>query len=168
MKKRSTEATRRTRETKGAGGIKGADSASAGMARSLTIGLDLGDRMSQLCVLDSMGEIVEETRVASDEERLDAGSTERLGKRRIAMEVRGRTAVVSRLLREMGHEVLVANSRKLRFIYQNRGKTDRWTRGRWRGGSDGSGAAVAGEAPHEECRAGPGGAAGRGPLVRTR
>ena len=65
MKKRSTEETMRTRETKRAGGIKGADSASCGSARSLTIGLDLGDRMSQTCVLDSMGEIVDETRVAT-------------------------------------------------------------------------------------------------------
>ena len=44
MKKRSTEATRRRRETKRAGGSKGADSASAGSAKSLTIGLDLGVR----------------------------------------------------------------------------------------------------------------------------
>ncbi len=126
MKKRSTEATRTTRETKRAGGIKGADSASSGTARSLTIGLDLGDRMSQICVLDSMGEIVEETRVATTENGLTRiFDVKRLGKCRIAMEVGTHSPWVSRLLREMGHEVLVTNSRKLRFIYQNRGKTDR-------------------------------------------
>jgi transposase len=32
---------------------------------------------------------------------------------------------VSRLLKALGHEVLVANPRKLRFIYQSRAKTDR-------------------------------------------
>lgn len=126
MKKRSTEETRTTRETKRAGGIKGADSASSGSARSLTIGLDLGDRMSQICVLDSMGEIVEETRVATTKNGLTrVFDVERLGKCRIAMEVGTHSPWVSRLLKEMGHEVLVANSRKLRFIYQNRGKTDR-------------------------------------------
>ena len=126
MKKRSTEATRRRRETKGAGGIKGADSAPSETARSLTIGLDLGDRMSQLCVLDSMGEIVEETRVATTKSGFTrVFDVERLGKCRVAMEVGTHSPWVSRLLREMGHEVLVADSRKLRFIYQNRGKTDR-------------------------------------------
>ncbi len=80
MKKRSTEATKRTRETKGARGIKVADSASAGIARGLTVGLDLGDRMSQLCVLDSMGEIVEETRVATTKSGLTrVFDVERLG-----------------------------------------------------------------------------------------
>lgn len=114
------------RETKAVGGIKGAVSGGAGTARSLTIGLDLGDRMSQVCVLDSMGEIVEETRVATTKSGLTrVFDVERLGKCRMAMEVGTHSPWVSRLLREMGHEVLVANSRKLRFIYQNRGKTDR-------------------------------------------
>ena len=125
MTKGSTGATRRTRETKGAGGAKRADSAASGTARSLTVGVDLGDRMSQICVLDSMGEVVEETRVATTESGLRRSlGVERLGKCRIAMEVGTHSPWVSRLLREMGHEVLVANSRKLRFIYQNRGKTD--------------------------------------------
>ena len=126
MKKRSTEETERTRETRRAEGIKGADPASPGSAGRLTIGLDLGDRMSQVCMLDSIGEIVEESRVATTKSGLtrmfDVG---RLGKCRIAMEVGTHSPWVSRALKEMGHEALVANSRRLRFIYQNRGKTDR-------------------------------------------
>ena len=126
MRKRSTEATRRMRETNAVGGTRGAVSGGAGFAKSLTIGLDLGDRMSQICMLDSMGEIVEETRVATTKSGLTrVFDVERLGKCRVAMEVGTHSPWVSRLLREMGHEVLVANSRKLRFIYQNRGKTDR-------------------------------------------
>ena len=43
---------------------------------------------------------------------------------RIAIETGTHSPWVSRLLEECGHEVLVANSRKLRLIYANRRKTD--------------------------------------------
>jgi len=43
---------------------------------------------------------------------------------RIAIETGTHSPWVSRLLEEYGHEVLVANSRKLRLIYSNKRKTD--------------------------------------------
>jgi transposase len=43
----------------------------------------------------------------------------------IAMEVGTHSPWVSRLLKEYGHEVLVANARKLRMIYANRNKNDK-------------------------------------------
>jgi hypothetical protein len=43
---------------------------------------------------------------------------------RIAIETGTHSPWASRLLRECGHEVLVANARKLRFIYANKRKTD--------------------------------------------
>lgn len=43
----------------------------------------------------------------------------------IALEVGIRSPWVSRLLEELGHEVLMANARKLRLIYKNRMKTDK-------------------------------------------
>jgi transposase len=43
---------------------------------------------------------------------------------RVAIEAGTHSPWVSRLLEECGHEVLVANSRKLRLIYANRRKTD--------------------------------------------
>jgi transposase len=43
---------------------------------------------------------------------------------RIAIETGTHSPWVSRLLEECAHEVLVANSRKLRLIYANRRKTD--------------------------------------------
>jgi transposase len=49
---------------------------------------------------------------------------ERAARMRIAMEVGTHSPWVSRLLKELGHEVLVANPRKTRLIYQNRGKQD--------------------------------------------
>jgi hypothetical protein len=43
---------------------------------------------------------------------------------RIAIETGTHSPWVSRLLEELGHEVLVANARKVRLIYANKRKTD--------------------------------------------
>ena len=124
MKKRSTEGTKKL-------GIKATANASAkalpaNRPSGLTIGLDLGDRMSQVCILNGSGEIVGEERVATTKSAMThALGPARVGRCRIALEVGTHSPWVSRLLKALGHEVLVANPRKLRFIYQNRGKTDR-------------------------------------------
>ena len=90
----------------------------------LTIGLDLGDRYSHLCVMNSGGDVEEEGRVATTREALRRrfGSCERV---RVALEVGTHSPWVSRLLKECGHEVLVANPSKLRMIYENDNKDDR-------------------------------------------
>lgn len=89
-----------------------------------TVGLDLGDRFSRFAVLDAEGQVVEEGRVATREKALRErfSGSERM---RIALETGTHSAWVSRLLKEWGHEVVVANSRKLRLIYENRNKDDR-------------------------------------------
>ena len=46
-------------------------------------------------------------------------------RRRIVLEVGTHSPWISRLLEELGHEVVVANPRKLRLIYENPRKTDR-------------------------------------------
>src|SRR5712692_9001369 len=89
-----------------------------------TVGLDLGDRFSQVLVIDAKGRVVEEGRVATREEALRerfSGCAPML----IALETGTHSPWVSRVLRECGHEVLVANSRKLRLIYENPSKDDR-------------------------------------------
>ncbi len=87
------------------------------------IGVDLGDRFSYLAVLDQEGELIEETRLpttrASFQRRFSS-----LRSCRVAMEVGTHSRWVSHLLRELGHDVLVANARKLRAIYQNPRKDD--------------------------------------------
>ena len=90
----------------------------------VTIGLDLGDRFSQICVLDALGEVLEESRVRTTPEALGR----RFGSMtpcRVALEVGTHSPWVQRLLAGMGHEVLVANARKMRLIYQNESKNDR-------------------------------------------
>ena len=88
-------------------------------------GLDLGDRKSQLCVLDrESGDVLEETRLVTSELALRhrfAG----VSPLRIALEVGTHSPWISRLLASLGHEVIVANARKLRLIYENRRKDDR-------------------------------------------
>lgn len=88
------------------------------------IGVDVGDRYSHLAVLDfATGELLERSRVrttATALRRRFAG----IAPLRIALEVGTHSPWISRLLEELGHEVLVANARKLRLIYENRNKDD--------------------------------------------
>jgi transposase len=90
----------------------------------VTVGVDLGDRHSHLCVLETAsGEVLEEGRVPTTPtgfERRFSGR-ERM---RIAIEAGTHSPWVSRLLEGCGHEVLVANARRLRLIYADGRKTD--------------------------------------------
>jgi transposase len=90
----------------------------------MTAGLDLGDKHSYLCLIDTVsGEVMEEGRLRTTPEALRRrfASEQPL---RIAIETGTHSPWVSRLLGECGHEVLVANARKLRLIYANKRKTD--------------------------------------------
>src|SRR5215213_7975060 len=90
----------------------------------ITAGLDLGDKYSYLCLIDQeSGEVVEEGRLRTTPEALRRrfGSEQPM---RIAIEAGTHSPWVSRVLEECGHEVLVANARKLRLIYANKKKTD--------------------------------------------
>ena len=88
-----------------------------------TVGLDVGDRMSRLAMVDGSGEVVEESRIRTT----PAGLHRRFAampSARVVLEVGTHSAWISRLLSELGHEVIVANSRKLRFIYASNDKSD--------------------------------------------
>jgi transposase len=89
-----------------------------------TAGLDLGDKYSYLCLIDTVsGEVIEEGRLRTTPEtfRRRFASERPL---RIAIEAGTHSPWASRVLEECGHEVLVANARKLRLIYANKQKTD--------------------------------------------
>jgi transposase len=90
----------------------------------MTVGLDLGDKYSHLCLIDQeSGEVVEEGRLRTTPEafRRRFASERPL---RIAVETGTHSPWASRVLKECGHEVLVANARKLRLIYANKRKSD--------------------------------------------
>ena len=92
--------------------------------QKLTIGLDLGDRNSWYCVLDESGQIQLEQRVRTNAKALSEvfGAMPRS---RIALEIGTHSPWISRLLSELGHEVIVANARKVRLIGESRKKDDR-------------------------------------------
>jgi transposase len=91
----------------------------------MTAGLDLGDRYSYLCLIDTLsGEVIEEGRLRTTPEALGRRFASERPPMRIAIEAGTHSPWVSRLLEGLGHEVLVANARKLRLIYSNKRKTD--------------------------------------------
>ena len=97
---------------------------SAGQSTQQTIGMDLGDRWSRYCVVDQSGDVVEEERVRTSREGLE----QRFGKMpatRIVVEAGTHSPWISRQLESYGHEVVVANARKVRLIYDSDCKNDR-------------------------------------------
>lgn len=94
------------------------------MDATLFIGLDLGDRRSDVVIVDSHGDLVEESRVPTSPAALERKFSA-LPRSRIALEVGPHSRWTSQLLEGLGHEVLVANARKVRAIYANPHKGDR-------------------------------------------
>jgi len=91
---------------------------------NLTIGVDLGDRYSELYVVDAAGACVETGRIRTTV----AGLEQWFGGRppaRVVLEAGTHSPWASRVLPRLGHEVLVANPRKLRGLYENDSKDDR-------------------------------------------
>ena len=88
----------------------------------MTIGIDLGDRYSHFYTLDA-GENTESGRVQTTRSALEKRF--RNGEAmRVVIEAGTHSPWVSRLLGEYGHEVLVANPRKLALITKNERKDD--------------------------------------------
>lgn len=87
------------------------------------VGIDLGDRFSKFICLNAAGERVGEGRVPTIAAAIEKefGGIE---PKQIAIETGTHSPWVSRLLSRLGHFVTVANSRKLRLIYENRRKND--------------------------------------------
>jgi transposase len=92
---------------------------------SLTLGIDVGDRYSHLCLLSTeTGEILEESRIATTPRAFQRRFVG-VEPMRVALEAGTHSPWISRLLRGCGHEVLVANARKTRLIYAEGRKNDR-------------------------------------------
>src|SRR6516164_3221682 len=92
--------------------------------QKLTVGLDLGDRSSWYCVLDESGAVQMEQRLNTTPKAIGEvfGGMPRS---RIALETGMHSPWVSRLLTELGHEVIVAHARSVRLIGESRKKDDR-------------------------------------------
>src|SRR5450432_2018788 len=90
----------------------------------MTIGFDLGDRSSWYCVLDEAGRVLLEQKVSTTPKTMQEvfGGMPRT---RIALETGMHSPWISRMLSELGHEVIVAHARKVRLIGESRKKDDR-------------------------------------------
>ena len=90
----------------------------------MTMGIDVGDRYSHLCLLDEDGEVVERDRVRSTDAafRRHFEGAPRL---RIALECGTHSPWMSRLLKQLGHQVVIANARKIPTITESESKNDR-------------------------------------------
>ena len=94
------------------------------MNESITaiVGLDVGDKFSEVCILGLDGEVESRTQVRSSQAALTR-LFETAEPYRIALEVGSHSRWISQLLKSFGHEVIVANARKLRAIYQSDSKS---------------------------------------------
>lgn len=90
----------------------------------LTVGLDLGDRCSRYCILDEAGNKASEETLPTSKAGLESMFA-KMAPCRIAVEVGTHSPWVSRHLAAMGHEVIVANPRKVRLITHSVKKNDR-------------------------------------------
>src|ERR1700676_1522362 len=92
--------------------------------QKLTIGVDLGDRWSFYCVLDEVGKIVLEQKLPTTPEAMKQ-TFGKIPRSLIALETGTHSPWVSRLVTELGHEVIVAHAQKVQLITQSNRKDDR-------------------------------------------
>src|ERR1700677_842680 len=92
--------------------------------QKLTIGVDLGDRWSFYCVLEEAGKILLEQKVATTPEAMKQ-TFGKIPRSLIALESGTHSPWVSRLLTELGHQLLVAHAQKVQLITKSTRKDDR-------------------------------------------
>ena len=97
------------------------DSRAAGY--QAVVGLDVGNRQTHYCVPDLDGLVVVEGAVATWEASLRV-QFEGKARMRIALEAGTHSPWISRLLAGWGHDVIVANPRKVRLISRSDSKND--------------------------------------------
>ena len=90
----------------------------------MTIGIDLGDIWSHYCTLSEDGEVIDRGRFRTNPSGVDKRFRD-LEPVRVAMEAGTHSIWVSEQIRELGHEVIVANVRELRAISHSDRKSDK-------------------------------------------
>ena len=91
---------------------------------AVTVGLDVGDRYTHIHALGGGGEVLRERRVRTAAAALGAALTG-LPRSRVVLEAGPRSPWLSRVVAELGHEVVVANPRQVALIARSQRKTDR-------------------------------------------
>ena len=91
---------------------------------AITVGLDVGDRYTHVHALGAGGEVIRERRVRTAAAALGAALTG-LPPARVVLEAGPRSPWLSRVVADLGHEVVVANPRQVALIAGSQRKTDR-------------------------------------------
>jgi transposase len=89
-----------------------------------SIGIDLGDRFSELYVLDGEGALVSRARLRTTSAALQEYFSAQAPVR-VALETGTHSGWVSRIAAFRGHGVIVVNAREVRTIYQSDRKNER-------------------------------------------
>lgn len=90
---------------------------------NVTIGIDLGDKNHEVCVLDQEGNVIDRFTVGNTRRQLPKAFQKYTGAV-VAIEAGTHSPWISRDLEAMGYKVLVGNPRKLRVIWARSQKTD--------------------------------------------
>lgn len=88
-----------------------------------TIGCDLGDKKSEICVLDVEGKVKLRASVRTTRKGMTVFFTR--ASAYVVIEVGAHSRWVTSLLAELGHQVTVANPRRVKLISESNNKTDR-------------------------------------------
>lgn len=88
-----------------------------------TIGCDLGDKKSEICVLGGDGQVKEQVSVRTTRKAMTEWF--RRAAAHVVVEVGAHSRWVSELLEDLGHRVTVANPRRVKLISESDNKTDR-------------------------------------------
>jgi transposase len=87
------------------------------------IGIDLGDKHRDVCVLDPRGEVGKEFRLRMKADAFQEHFAS-IPRSRVAVEAGGQSRWVAEVIEKCGHEVYVSNTRKVPYIHQSDAKDD--------------------------------------------
>lgn len=93
------------------------------MKKNTTVGMDLGDKTHEICVLDATGKVVVREPIGNTKASLGKFFKGYKGAV-VVMEAGTHSPWISRELESLGCEVLVGNARKLRMIWKAKNKSD--------------------------------------------
>ncbi len=98
---------------------------SSNVTLTTTIGIDLGDRLSEVCILDNVsGDVLERFRVQTTRASFEVRFA-KFPLARVVIEAGAQSPWASRSLAKLGHRVIVANPRNVKLIGHSIRKTDR-------------------------------------------
>ena len=89
-----------------------------------TVGIDLGDKYSNFCVLDEEGKAIDQGRISMTQTAFEKAASN-WPSALVALEVGTHSRWVAEILEDCGHSVIIANPRRLKLITESVNKHDK-------------------------------------------